>query len=276
MRKNLILNVLLTIFLMFSIISCQKGENKIEIVDGYDIFLVIGQSNTHQGLGFDSILDAPNYAIKQLGRYNENNLKIITASEPLDHLTKLPNTIGFAMTFAKEYKNKFLKPGRKILIIPASRGTSGFCSHFWNPGDTFYNDAVMRTNFVLNNFNSELVTILFLGGEGDIGNLNYQQNLDSMIVNIRKDIIDGNRKPFILGGMVPYWVHQDTNRIIVNNINKNTVFRIEKIGFANPEVPFIIVKPDNDFIAIHYDANGLREMGRRYFSEFERIMKDIQ
>ena len=274
MKNSLFSYLLLALLLIISTTSCRKAENEVD--NGYDVFLVIGQSNTHQGIGFDPVLDAPDDHIKQLGRYNNFNLKIITASEPLDHLSKLQNTVGIAMTFAKKYKNTFLQSGRKILIIPGSMGSTGFGSNYWNPGDTLYNDAVMRTNYVLNNFNSKLVAILWHQGEDDIGNPNYQQRLDTMIVKIRKDINGDNMNvPFILGGMVPYWVIQDTNRIILNTIIENTVIRIENTGYANPKVPFLIEKPDNDFIPIHYDANGLREMGRRYFSEFERIQKNI-
>jgi hypothetical protein len=274
MKKSFFSYLLLALSLSISTTSCRKAEN--EAVNGYDVFLVIGQSNTHQGIGFDSVLDAPDDHIKQLGRYHDFNLKIITAREPLDNLSKIQNTVGIAMTFAKKYKNNFLQSGRKILLIPGSMGSTGFGSNYWNPGDTLYNDAVMRTNYVLKNFNCKLVAILWHQGEDDIGNPNYQQRLDSMIVDMRKDINGDNVDvPFILGGMVPYWVNQDTSRIILNTIIENTVFRIENTGYANPKVPFLIEKPDNDFIPIHYDANGLREMGRRYFSEFERIHKNI-
>ncbi|MFH2141183.1 MAG: hypothetical protein ABIJ97_02080 [Bacteroidota bacterium] len=92
----------LGLLLVISLISCNKKDEDEQIVDRYDVVLVIGQSNTHQGLGLDTIIDAPDERIKQLGRFNENNLKIIQAREPLDHFTKQNNQIGFALTFAKE------------------------------------------------------------------------------------------------------------------------------------------------------------------------------
>ena len=241
--------------------------------NSYDIILVIGQSNTHQGIGLDYILDRPFDDIKQLGRFNENNYKIIEAKEPLDHLSKLPDNIGFALTFAKEYEKAYLKSGRNILIIPGGMGCTGFASNYWNVGDTLYVDAVERTNYVLKHFNSKLVAILWHQGEDDIWNMIYQQSLDSMIVNMRKDITGNNiNVPFILGGLVPYWVDQDSNRYLLNRIIENTVIRIAKTGYANPRIPYVIVKPDNDYISLHFDAAGQREMGRRYFSEYKKIV----
>ena len=263
------------LILVMSLLSCKNGEEVIVPVDGYDVILVIGQSNTHQGIGYDFWTDTSDKNVRQLGRFDDKNMKIVNASEPLDHFSPIQNNIGFVMTFAKEYKARFLQPGRSILIIPGGMGGTGFISRYWNKGDTLYNDAVMRTNFALKNFSTKLVAILWHQGESDIGNPDYQQNLDSMIVNIRKDIAGAENIPFILGGFVPYWMKQDSSRIIVNAIIENTVNRIQRTGYANPAIPFLIEKPDNDYFSIHYDAGGMREMGRRYFSEFERIINLI-
>lgn len=269
--KVLILGFCIT--LIFS--SCEKNSEsgQTDLNNNFDVILVIGQSNTHQGIGLDVYLDRPYENIKQLGRFEPYNYKIILAKEPLDHLSKLPNNIGFALTFAKKYSDNYLNMGNQVLIIPEGMGITGFSQHSWNKGDTLYNDAVTRTNYVLQNFKSKLVAILWHQGENDVGNPNYQQNLDSMITNIRKDIIgDNSEVPFILGGMVPYWVDQDTNRININNIIETTVNRIAMTGYANPRLPYVINKPDNEYIAIHFNAEGQRELGLRYFSEYQRLV----
>ena len=270
--KYLILTLLLAGFLLIYLLFPEK--NKIEktgseLVGEYDIILVIGQSNTHQGIGLDRKLDKPSNNIKQLGRFGWNDYKIIPATEPLEHISSLPGCIGFALTFAKEYEKEFLEKGRKVLIIPAGMGSTGFLNNYWNPGDTLYQDAVARTNFVLDNCNSKLVAILWHQGENDIENPDFQKRLDTMIVKMRKDLRGENNKvPFILGGLVPYWTSQDNSRIRLNTIIANTVRRVEYTGFADPTKPEVIVKPDNDFVSIHFDAAGQREMGRRYFSEY--------
>lgn len=266
--------ILFTGFLIFTFLSgCKKNGDIIPEVPfrGYDVFLIIGQSNTHQGLGYDPVLDATDPAVFQLGRWGSNNLKIIIAKDPMDHLYIEKNTIGFGLTFAKFYKYRFLQPGRKILLIPASRGSTGFWTSFWNPGDTLYQDAVMRANYVLQNFPSKFVGFLWHQGESDVGNTAYAQAQDTMIVHFRKDVTGADSVPFIVGGMVPFWVQQDTNRIKLQAVIKDTPNRVFRTGYADPTIPWIIEKPDNNVIPVHYDAAGQREMGKRYFNEFVRL-----
>lgn len=64
------------LFLILSLSSCTMGNDpeKLNII-GYDVILVIGQSNTHQGIGFNPILDVPEIYIKQLGRFDGTNQK---------------------------------------------------------------------------------------------------------------------------------------------------------------------------------------------------------
>lgn len=263
------------IFLGFCM-SCEKDREVIREQPVFDVILVMGQSNTHQGYGFDSILDFPCPDIKQFGRFGENNYRIIQAAEPLDHWSKLEHHIGFVLPFAKKYANEYLKSGHEVLIIPCGMGSTGFGQHSWNPGDSLYNDAVARTNYVLSHYNSRLIAILWHQGESDVGNPLFQNCLDSMITILKKDIVGENERiPFILGGLVPYWTDQDSSRIALNRIISATVFRISRTGYADPRQPFVIDKPDNDFIPVHYDANGQREMGIRYFNEF-RILTDMR
>ena len=241
---------------------------------GYDVFMVIGQSNTHSGLGLDITLDAPDSLIFQLGRFQDHNYKIIPAIEPLDHPTFSSQKIGFALTFAKLYKNDKLVKGRKILIIPCGQGDTGFRKQRWNKGDDLYEDALTRAKFILKYHpNSKMVAMLWHQGEADLNYSGYQSALDAMVINFRKDINHSlsGITPFILGGMVPYWVDKDNARITLNNIIKNTPSRISRCGFADPRIPFLIVKPNNEVDAIHFDAAGQREMGKRYYNAFANL-----
>jgi hypothetical protein len=242
--------------------------------EGYDIILVIGQSNTHSGLGLDSILDASDSTVFQLGRFEDHNYKIIPATEPLEHLTYSSQKIGFALTFGKLYKGQKLVKGRKILIIPCGQGDTGFRKERWNKGDDLYEDAVARSNYVLKYHpNSKMSAMLWHQGEADLNNAGYQGALDAMIVNLRKDIrsTSTNVIPFILGGMVPYWIAQDQSRKVVNDIIKRTPERVSGCGFADPALPFLITKANNESDPIHFDAAGQREMGRRYYAAYLRF-----
>lgn len=237
----------------------------------YDVILVAGQSNTHYGLGYDSLLDASDNRIVQLGRFDENDHQIIPAAEPLDHHTKKNDRIGFALTFAKLYADAFLVENRKVLIIPCGRAGSGFKNNRWNPGDFYYEDAVERTQFVLRNFkNSKLVAILWQQGEDDVTNPNYQAALDQFMQTLRNDL-GASEVPFILGGMVPGWVEQASNRIQTQAIIKSAGDRFDYVGYADPLLPIAITQSADTTETIHYDAAGLRELGSRYFGAYVQL-----
>lgn len=251
--------------LVFSLfISCGESEPNNHII------LVIGQSNTHAGIGFDSHLDKPVDGIKQLGRFGVGNMKLIEAVEPIQHHTKNKTKIGFSFTFAKLLKNH-INSNSNIILVPCGFGGTGFKDNRWNKGDDLYNDAIKRVKSIVKNYpDSKLITILWHQGEKDVGSTSYQTDLDNFIINLRNDL-DAHDVPFIVGGMVPFWVDQSSERKKQQKIISNTVNRHVKIGYADPEIPFRIKKIDDEFDAIHYDADGQRELGKRYFNEFLRL-----
>ena len=77
-----------------------------------------------------------------------------------------------------------------------------------------------------------------------------------------------------LVGWCHFWVDKYDERIKQQDIISNTVNRLNLIGYANPELPFRIEKQDNFFDEIHFDAVGQRELGKRYFSEYIRLISD--
>lgn len=237
------------------------------------LVLLVGQSNTHAGLGLDENLDAPVDGIYQLGRFDNNNC-IIQACEPLDNHTKTEGRIGFAFTFTKQLQG-YLQGTDDIIIIPCGYGGTGFIDGNWNKTDPLYEDAIARTDHVLAAYpNAELTAILWHQGETDVvlNNPDYQSSLDQFIQDMRTDL-GAPEVPFIVGGMVPYWVNQAPERQAVQNILKDTPQRHVNAGYADPDLPFVIAKSDNTFDEIHFDAAGQRELGNRYFAEYLEIVE---
>lgn len=238
----------------------------------YDIFIVAGQSNTHAGLVLDRKIDVTNGNIFQLGRYSIYDHIIIPANDPLHHHTIQDDKNGFALNFAKLY-DEYHQNENPIVIIPCGFGGSSI-SRDWYKEGSLYNDLISRTKFVLNNYpNSRIKLFLWHQGEADVGNLNYGDLLDAFITNIRNDLNEENL-PFIVGGMVPYWVEQDQNRITQQQIIKETPLRVTNTAYADPEIPFIIEKEDNTFDTIHYSAKGQRELGSRYFDAYLTLLNE--
>lgn len=232
------------------------------------IILVVGQSNTHAGLGLDNDLDRPQEGIYQLGRF-ENDLCIIEATEPLDHHTRTEGRIGFALTFAKRYRED-RQSESDIVIVPCGFGGTGFADNRWNKGNDLYQDAVQRVLHLRGIYpDAAIAAILWHQGETDVilGNSEYQQDLDRFIADLRNDL--GNDSvPFILGGMVPYWVNQAADRQLQQQIIAGTPLRVPNTGYADPSLPNVITKPDDAFDEIHFDAAGQRMLGNRYFEQY--------
>lgn len=246
--------------------SCRKDERSDEI---YDVILIIGQSNNYYGDDLDQLKPLEiSENIKQLGRFDDHNYQIIPATENLEHHTYESNKGGYALTFAKLYESKKLEENHKILLVPCAKFGSSFIEHNWNKGDKYYNDAIERTSYVLVKYpKSQLACILWHQGESDVNNVDYESNLDAFVKNLRTDL-NAKNTPFILGGMVPFWAKQNSDRIKIQNIIKNTPNRLEKTAYADPNFPFLIEKSNNSKDSIHYSAKGLRELGQRYFYEF--------
>ena len=191
---------------LLSLISCRKDLSHPII---YDIFLVVGQSNNYYGDDLD--LEAPfveSGDIKQLGRHDSLNYQIIPATEPLENYSKPVNKGGYVLMFVNLYAKELLKKNHKVLIIPCAKSGSSFIKNYWNKGDKLFMDAVERTSYILRRYKgSKLSAILWHQGESDINNENYQDDLDDFITTIRTEL-NAKHTPFILGGMVPYWVKQ--------------------------------------------------------------------
>lgn len=256
----------------------QENSDPIETSDEiYDVFLIAGQSNTLNGCCKDPTIQKEDSLIVQLGRFDDENLQLIPAREPLAHHNAKPNRIGFAMTFAKLYKEKYLEEGRKILLIPTGHGGTGFIDNHWNPGDDLYEDALMRVNYVFDKYpNSELKAILWQQGEKDVNQKSdhFRADLDTMIVEIREDIkVADLSTPFFMGGMVPYWVDQKKRREVQQRHIRKTSERHENVWYVNPYDPFPIKKENNKEDDIHYSAKGQVELGNRYFKRYEDYLE---
>jgi hypothetical protein len=274
---NQLFSIISAVFFVTLFISCKKDNEDLNIdrKKVFDIVLVAGQSNTCSGIGLNYLIDTPDTLVKQLGRF-ENDMKVIDAIEPLDHWSKSQDKIGFALTFAKEYiRANLLDSGKYLLIIPCGKGGTGFKKKEWNRGGVLYNDAIDRVNRVLraNNMN-RIVAILWHQGEEDVNYDNYQADLDTMILGMRLDIKSNyiSNIPFILGGMVPFWVENYLNADKQQRIIENTVNRIMYTGYANPYLPSVLMRENNTYDFIHYNAEQQRELGRRYFSEYKKII----
>jgi len=251
-------------------ISPEPLDVSLEIQSSYDVFIIMGQSNTNSGKGLDPTVDYYPSSVFQFGRKFENNYQIIPAVEPLDNHHRPYDQIGFANQFSKLYAEQILEEGRKLLLIPCGLGATSFYEGHWNKGDTLYTDAFERARHVLENTDSALKGILWHQGESDSPNRYYQNDLDEMIQNFRIDIGSPNL-PFLLGGLCPDWVDEKPEiRKRIDDIISSTPDRVDHTGFADPRNPSVIHTDPGEYV--HYSAEDQREMGERYFQAYKEIL----
>lgn len=237
----------------------------------YDIIIIAGQSNTNQGIGLDTEIDVPDDNIFQLGRYSIYNHVITPANEPLQHHTSDTQKIGFGLTFSKLYNEYENINNNPLLIIPCGFGGSSLIKN-WNFDGFLYTDMIERVKFITKKYpNSKVKVLLWHQGESDISSSNYSEHLQEFILKTRTDL--NSDHPFILGGMVPFWTKKHESRIKQQNIIKNIPNIVDNTAYADPEIPFVIRKQDDTFDEVHYDAKGQRELGKRYFTAYQNLMK---
>jgi hypothetical protein len=174
MKKLLIFFCLLPLLLLFQNFSAPVEE-------GYDIFILAGQSNAAfagKGPFSDPAGNSKDHLIFQIGRSGLDNGKIVPAQDKLQHWIYNPKnrtiSIGFGMSFAREYAKTSLASGRKILLIPGSFSGSSILS--WDrkvdfPGDnsTIYTDLMSRVRIAMRlPGNNVIKGVLWHQGETDV------------------------------------------------------------------------------------------------------------
>jgi hypothetical protein len=268
--------ILALLLLMQACTREKSGEHKPAQIE-YDIFPVIGQSNAYNGYGLDFNIDKTDPRVKQLGRFGENDYKIIEGKDPLQHHIMANGCNSFAATFALNYLQHYGQGYRQVLLIPGAKNNSSFRFKEWNKGDTLYNDIVRRTKYILEKYpGSRVRAFLWHQGEGDVyWGRDYAKLLDKMITDMRRDIAGtrGDSIPFILGGFVPYWADKQTDRKITDSVIAETPGRLPFTGYTSAREPFVISKPDNTVNDIHFDAAGQRELGKRYFDAYKKQLQ---
>jgi hypothetical protein len=60
---------------------------------------------------------------------------------------------------------------------------------------------------------------------------------------------------------------------LLDSIKRETFMRVDHTGYANPSFLFVISKLDNQVDDVHFNATWQREMGKRYFEEYQKIRK---
>lgn len=254
----------------------------------YDIIVIAGQSNAEgNGRSLKTTL-FPYYRtdsdIKMLKRIPHIVWKKVSSNKKVqiikytnfysfkDAAPYRPGNYGFSLFFADLYKEKYLREGRKILLLSTAIGGTSFCCNHWGKGEPLSENAVFLAQEALKaNPNNSLKCVLWHQGESDsdidLPENYYYDKLKEFVEDFRASFSD--ELVFIFGDMQQDWkktmpnsyITSDATRKIVSELN-NTAF-VESDGLAGNV---------NDII--HFSKAAQEELGKRYFSAYSSIVSD--
>ena len=261
----------------------------------FDIVIQAGQSNA-EGCG-KGPLDEPVYTVDGDIMHLSpeftvtiatvdgfENLFVTYADKPFDiscadeHLNCGETAADFSLTFAKEYKAAgYLREGRKLLVIRAAIGGTGFMKKHWGMSDQVYLKMIELIDYALSlNPENKLVAFLWHQGEHDAFEKNqpdtYEMQLWDMLDSVRSRY-SVPTLPFICGDFVNEW--KSKNIDICEPIVEKIKAVAKKAGgefIETADLPSNNQKTANGD-DIHFCRQSIYELGRRYFTAFDKIMK---
>lgn len=249
---------------------------------GYDLFLLIGQSNADGRGGIAAVpaelaQPSPHHII-----FYHNGFGTTPDWMPLapgfsvrkPQPTTLPTgNFGIEVTFAPAIAEAF--PGMKVAFIKAARGNTGMGFH-WHPGTDpngtekgekpgpCYRTALDAVNMAVARLPAgqhRWRGILWHQGENDAGDKNYDKRLGTLITRLRADL-KTPELPFVFGGLRPGigagW----------NTIAPRAVEAIPRTAFVSSD------GLDGD--PLHFSSAALLEFGKRYAATITPLLQDAK
>jgi len=238
--------------------------------DTFDIIIQGGQSNSEGcGIGPADFPFEPHPDILMM----ENDFTILTAREKVWGNEAVGN---FALSFSERYvKSGRLKNGRKLLILQAAVGGTGFCDRRWGLEDDLFLKLtdMLKTALALNPANSATAFIWHQGEtdtENPVRDIHYN-NLSKLVEEVRKTA-GNNNLPFIAGDFVHDWSDENTESCLpIITAVRDVCSDIGYAAFVETEgLQSNAEKTGNDD-KIHFCREALNQMGYRYYDAFEKI-----
>jgi len=243
----------------------------------FDIILQAGQSNA-DGTGFG---DAPNpYEPNDNVWFFDQNFTISEACERVIYGKHI--TSDLSLQFARRYiADGRLASGRKLLVVRAAVGGTGFCDKRWGLSDDLYLQMMAMVKSALSlNSDNRLVAFLWHQGESDAFNSasfdTHFGNFSTLVNTVRREFGVPNL-PLVAGDFVQEWKMKNAEACapIVDAMRSVC----EKLGFA------AFVETDglpsnwednrgeinNAADDIHFCRAALYELGDRYYDVFKTV-----
>lgn len=244
----------------------------------YLVVPILGQSNAY-GMGLPlerDGADKPHPMVHQWANSGPSKGSVVLGADPLFHETPA-RRVGFGVTFGKALAEA---TGRAVLLVPCARGDTSFHpknGYTWDIADTktrrnLYREAVQAIDAALgHNPGSTVAVVLWHQGESDVPLMSgpdYQRHLDALFDDLRARY--GQDTPIILGGMVPEEMERSGKDYpVINAVHEDTPNRKPNTAFVPGNRGMF-----NSDVDRHYNAEGIRALGRDMWLAYERLAAD--
>eukprot|EP01062_Namystynia_karyoxenos_P022462 TRINITY_DN18627_c0_g1_i1.p1 TRINITY_DN18627_c0_g1~~TRINITY_DN18627_c0_g1_i1.p1 ORF type:complete len:494 (+),score=94.42 TRINITY_DN18627_c0_g1_i1:97-1482(+) len=234
------------------------------------VFLLIGQSNM-AGRAPSGSADAPHpraFALSDRGKWR-------TAAEPVNPHDGRSQGMGPGLSFARALLDR-LPAHSGVFLVPAAVGAT--CLHEWSEGGPLYEAAVARATLGAEACGGRLAGVLWHQGEGDAPVESAARSYGARLAQLVRSMRDSLRLPglpFLAGHLGDFLDNctQMPQRFQPRHwrqVNR-AISELAAAGVppAVAEVPAdrLTGKADN----LHFDAQGQRELGRRYAETWWRL-----
>ena len=260
-------------------------------MEKYDIIILAGQSNA-EGTGYGPVEKeyVPNENVLTLDAekivevapegmrvtYLDKPLVIKTAEESI---SADGQTVGcFALRFATRYVEAgLLEEGRKLLIVRAAIGGTGFQKGNWGLTAPLYLKLLEMTDYALSlNPENKVVAFLWHQGEHDAfeGNLpeNYKKQLFEMFTDARARY--GNM-PVITADFANEWKTLNIEICApIIEVIKEVSRDLGNAAFVETADLLSNNQTLQNGDTIHFSKQSLYILGGRYFNAFQQLKKD--
>ena len=256
-------------------------------MEKYDIILQAGQSNA-AGYGHGPAENPfiPNPSVLYLTQGNpqaaeyepKGELEIAVAAERPDPDHPGDMLGDFSLGFAQKYVEAgLLAPDRKLLIIRAAVGATGFLKGYWRIGDPLYQRMLRMTDYVLNlNPENRLVGFLWHQGEHEAAFANdpqrYHDQFFAVVEAVRARY--GEKLPFVCGGFCNQWAQEnqpacDQIMDVIRAVARETGGTyVETADLRSND------QKTGDGDTIHFCREDLQELGKRYFAAYQNLRNE--
>jgi VCBS repeat-containing protein len=266
------------------------GVDKNSAFEGYDILILVGQSNTYLAQNLADMTDVKNQSI-----YMIRTSAALSASWRSTYLDGMQD--GIATEFARRYAATQLSPSRKLLIIDGGASGTGFLNQNngtldWDANTGAYALAVQDlTNAIMSaSSKNKIIGMLWQQGENNgypadptyavLNQVDYQSSWLGMIKYFETNITGFSAATPVFNGQMVYdWMMQDTaNRKPVDDALRNLSNLRDNTFYIASDTSTGLYKinsysPSGDLV--HYGSSAL-DLGGRYFDAYQNYLANQQ